>query len=465
MRTVVSSAEMRAAEQAVFARDPEADLMGKAAAAIARIADDVAPDGAVLVVAGAGNNGGDGLFAAALLAERRPVLFWRAFRDAHAAAVAAARAAGCREVDAVGAVAALADCSLVIDAVTGLGSRPGLPLALQTLVDACDAATVPVLSVDLPSGLDADSGALHPSFSAEHTVTFGSVKPCHVQQPAASRCGRVHIVDIGVTVPDTQLRVAEAADVARWWPRPDASSDKYSRGVVLVDTGSEQYQGAAVLSCSGALHAGAGMVRYTGRAASGLILSRFPSVVVGEGRAQAIVLGSGWGDSDGGEGRVALARMHSLPAVVDADALHWLPGGRLDGWLLTPHAGELARLLGCTRAHVEAHPLSCVREAARHTGATVLLKGATQYVAEPSGRVTIAVAGPPWTAQAGSGDVLAGICGALLAAGLPAWRAGVLGASIQAMTAAANPGPYTPDELAARLPAMIAQLSSSPLAR
>ena len=147
-----------------------------------------------------------------------------------------------------------------------------------------------------------------------------------------------------------------------------------------------------------------------------------------------------------------------MPTVVDADALYSLPAGRLENWLLTPHAGELARILGCTRSHVEAEPLVCVREVSRQTGAAVLLKGATQYVAEPSGRVTIAVPGPPWTAQAGSGDVLAGICGALLAAGLPAWRAGVVGASIQAMAAARWPGPRTPDELAARLPDLVADL-------
>lgn len=200
------------------------------------------------------------------------------------------------------------------------------------------------------------------------------------------------------------------------------------------------------------------MVRYTGRVSAGLLLARFPSVVMGDGRAQAMVLGSGWGDADAVEGRVANARLHGLPAVVDADALHALPQGRLEGWLLTPHAGELARMLGCSRSHVEGQPLTCARELARATGASVLLKGATQYVAEPSGRVTIAVPGPSWTAQAGSGDVLAGICGALLAAGLPAWRAGVVGASLQAMTAARHPGPFPPDKLAERIPETIAEL-------
>jgi NAD(P)H-hydrate repair Nnr-like enzyme with NAD(P)H-hydrate dehydratase domain len=170
------------------------------------------------------------------------------------------------------------------------------------------------------------------------------------------------------------------------------------------------------------------------------------------------VLGSGWGDDDQAAGRVAHARQVGLPAVIDADALYALPNGRLDGWLLTPHAGELSRMLGCSRAHVEADPISCAREVARSTGATVLLKGATQYVAEPAGRVTIAVAGPHWTAQAGSGDVLSGVCGALLAAGLPGWKAAVVGASIQAMTAARNPGPYPPERLAALLPETIAAL-------
>lgn len=460
MRTIVQAAEMRSAEARVFAAHPGTDLMGRAAAAVARVAKDLAPAGQVLVVAGRGNNGGDGLFAGAKLAEHRSVLVWCAFGGAHGGGLAAARAAGCQEVDALGALEALADCALVIDAVAGLGSRAGLSRTVETFADACAAAEVPVLAVDLPSGLAADSCAAHPSFRAAATVTFAAPKPCHVEQPAAARCGRLHVADIGVPVPETTVRQAEESDIARWWPVPDGGSDKYSRGVVAMDVGSQAYQGAAILGLTGALHAGAGMVRYTGRVAGGLILTRHPSVVLGEGRAQAVVLGSGWGDDDQASGRVAHARQVGLPAVIDADALYALPNGRLDGWLLTPHAGELARLLGCSRAHVEAAPISCAREAARATGATVLLKGATQYVTEPAGRVTIAVAGPHWTAQAGSGDVLAGICGALLAAGLPAWQAGVAGASIQAMTAARNPGPYPPERLAALLPETIAALAA-----
>ncbi len=461
MRRVVTAEQMRAAEQVVFDQQPDVDLMGRAAGEVARVADEVVPDGPVIVAVGPGNNGGDGLFAAALLADHRPVAFWLAMGRGHEAGLAAARAAGCAELDAVGALDALGDAVLVVDAVTGLGARPGLSGEILTFAEACAAAAVPVLAVDLPSGLDADSGGVHPGFAAAHTVTFQTVKPCHVEEPAAGRCGRLHVVDIGVDIPETQLRQAEESDIAAWWPRPDAGSDKYSRGVVMVDTGSQQYQGAALLGVAGALHAGAGMVRYTGGVPSGLILSRFPSVVIGEGRAQSMVLGSGWGDGGVSEGRVSAARLHGVPAVVDADALHALPSGRIDGWLLTPHPGELARMLGCSRSHVESEPLVCVREVSRQTGTVVLLKGATQYVAEPSGRVTVAVRGPAWTAQAGSGDVLAGVCGALLAAGLPAWRAGVVGASIQAVTAARNPGPYPPDELARRIPATVAELLGS----
>lgn len=459
MRPVVTVAQMRAAEEAVFAARPGADLMERAADAVARIADEVAGPGAILVVAGGGNNGGDALFAAARLAASRPVRLWLPFGAAHGAGLRTAEDAGCRRVEPVAAVESLGEVSLVIDGVVGIGGRPGLAGAVATFAEACAATGTPVLSVDLPSGLDADGGAAPASFHAAHTVTFAALKRCHVQQPASSRCGEVHVVDIGVDVPRTSLRQAEPLDVAGAWPVPGGKSDKYSRGVVALDTGSETYPGAGLLSIAGALHAGAGMVRYTGRTPSPLVLARFPSVVIGEGRVQAVVVGSGWGDAEGAEGRMASARLHDVPTVVDADALYWLPRGRMDGWLLTPHAGELARLLGCPRSNVEAQPLVCVREAARTLGATVLLKGATQYVAEPTGRVTVAVPGPGWTAAAGSGDVLAGICGALLAAGLPAWQAGVLGASIQAMTAERFPGPRTPDELAALLPGVIAGLT------
>lgn len=251
-----------------------------------------------------------------------------------------------------------------------------------------------------------------------------------------------------------------ADDVARWWPVPDGASDKYGRGVVGLDTGSVRYPGAALLGCAGALHAGAGMVRYIGPVAPELIVSRYPSVVPDDGRVQALVIGSGWGTGLDAVFGAALAR--GVPLVVDADALALLPQELPMGSLLTPHAGELARMLGTSRAEIETHPLDHAVTAARLFGATVLLKGGTQYVVTPGGDVAVAVPGPGWTAQAGSGDVLAGACGALLAAGCDARTAALLAASLQAITAARNPGPLPPDRLAERFADVLGALVAGP---
>jgi len=251
----------------------------------------------------------------------------------------------------------------------------------------------------------------------------------------------------------------EREDVAAAWPVPDATSDKYARGVVGVDTGSPDYPGAGVLSTLGAVYAGAGMVRSLGAEAVFEAVSRIlPNVVRADGRVQAWLAGSGWGSHHGD--RLAELLDIGLPIVVDADALSQVPTGVNRGdVLMTPHAGELARLLELERSAVTADPVGAVRSAVKRFGTTVLLKGATQYVSGPGDDlVHLAVPGPAWTAQAGSGDVLAGICTTLLAAGLDPIAAAVCGASIQAMTAAAHPGPYPPQDLARMLPETIASL-------
>ena len=227
-----------------------------------------------------------------------------------------------------------------------------------------------------------------------------------------------------------------------------------------MDTGSTDFPGAAILGTSGAVHAGAGMVRYWGPAQVGArIVDRFPNVVLTQGRVQSLVVGSGWGDRRE-KGLVARAITSGAPLVIDADALRHLPdGGGHPGVLLTPHAGELAWLLGWERSAVTADPIEAVHRATVKTGCTVLLKGATQYVAAPGAeQVRLAVPGPGWTAQAGSGDTLAGICGTMLAAGLDAGDAALAAASIQAVAAARHPGPLPPQELAERLPSVIAEL-------
>lgn len=450
----MTAERMRSLEQPFL--DDGVPLMQRAAAAVAEAAR--SSDGDVLVVVGPGNNGGDGLFAAAELAAERRVLLWLAAGRAHASGLDAARAAGCEEVDAACATRALDEVGVVVDAFTGIGARSGLPDDVALFARAARDLEVPVLAVDLPSGLDADAARPGESFHATRTLTFAARKPCHVLQPAASRCGDVVVADIGIPVPDDDLRVAEASDVAVWLPVPGPESHKYTRGVVGLDTGSADYPGAALLGIEGALHAGTGMVRQLGPVPGELVLGRRPSVVLGQGRVQALVVGSGWGGPD--PARMARAVEAGVPVVADAEALRCLPEVGLEGWLLTPHAGELATLLGVERAQVEADPVGSARSAAARTGATVLLKGATQVAAEPSGRATIAVGGPAWTGQAGSGDVLAGSCGALLAAGLPAWRAGVVAASLQAMAAARLPGPFPPDRIAVEMAYVVAELAA-----
>ncbi len=458
MRPVATIAQLRAAEERAFAEQPGIDLMSTAAEAIVSVARVLAPSGPIVVAVGPGNNGGDGLYAAATLAADREVLFWLAMGSGHGEGLARAQGAGCREVDAVEATESLGDAALVIDAVLGIGGRAGLPDELVTFADAAEILGVPVLAVDLPSGLDADSGDAHPCFRADCTVTFAAPKPCHVIGEASDLCGDVVVADIGVAVSDTGLRVAEESDIARWWPVPGPNSHKYTRGVVGLDIGSANYPGAALLGCAGALHSGPGMVRYVGDAPETLVLTRFPSVVMADGRVQAMVLGSGWGDLHDAKERLTRAIDRDVPLVLDADALSLLPVTLPEGSLLTPHAGELARLLNVERDEVEADPIGSAKRAAVQFGATVLLKGGTQYVATPSADVTITVRGPAWTGQAGSGDTLAGACGTLLAAGIGAERAAILAASLQAITASQHPGPHPPDVLASYFSAVIAGL-------
>ncbi len=463
--------QIRAAEARAMAADRTGDaLMQRAAAGLAAVVLRLLrPDRAlhafgggrrggvygarVLLVVGSGNNGGDALFAGARLAARGvAVTAWRAGSGVHEAGWRAFRSAGGREVDAEGALAGLAGQRLVVDAVAGIGSRPGLAAPVADLAEACAATGVPVVAADLPSGLAPEPPFVESAhFAAVVTVTFGGLKLCQLVEPAASACGRVELVDLGLDLPLPAVSRWDRSDLAAAWPVPDATSDKYSRGVVGIDAGSTDYPGAGVLAVAGAVGAGAGMVRCLApEAVATRVVERFPNVVTSPGRVQAHVLGPGWGPRPDGAARVAAAVASGLPLVLDADAIGHLRQGR-PGVVLTPHAGELARLLGLERSEVETDPLGAVRRAVAETGCTVLLKGATQFVCGPQeDRVWLGLPGPAWTAQAGSGDVLAGACGALLAAGLPPVRAALAAAGLQALTAARHPGPLPPQALAER---------------
>jgi len=262
------------------------------------------------------------------------------------------------------------------------------------------------------------------------------------------------------------MRQFDAAQFAAAYPVPGVDDDKYSRGVVGVDTGSDRYPGAAVLSTLGALRAGAGFVRYCGTDAASLaVLARCPSVTFGAGRVNAWVVGCGWDEDEPNAARLAARLGEGVPCVIDAGAL-WVIDDALAslGWnalpancLLTPHAGELARLLGVQRGEVVADPIGQAGRAAEAFGAAVLLKGSAQYcVGELVGYR--AIAGPGWSAQAGSGDVLAGAAGMFLASGADAVMAGTMAASLQALTAVNHPGTWSPDQLADWFPETIGKL-------
>jgi ADP-dependent NAD(P)H-hydrate dehydratase / NAD(P)H-hydrate epimerase len=456
MRSAHTVEQVREAETALMARVPEGTLMQRAAAGLAASVIDLlggAYGRRVLVLAGSGDNGGDALYAGAMLARRGARVEVVTVADhVHEAGLAALRAAGGRRVtlDEVG------PADVVLDGIVGIGGRPGLR---DRALDAVRAvAGVPMVAVDVPSGVDVDTGRLEGSHvTADLTVTFGTHKVCHLVEPAASASGAVHLVDIGLDLPDAAVTAFQADDVAALLPRPEPAAQKYTRGVVGIRAGSARYPGAGVLSTAGASSGLCGMVRYAGGAPDA-VRAAHPEVVVGEGRVKAWVVGSGGDDDAGAALEAALA--DDVPLVLDADALQHLDPPLDAEALLTPHAGELAAMLGIERAEIESDQLGSVRRAARDYAATVLLKGHHTLVATPDGRVRVTTTGTPWLAVAGAGDVLGGICGALLAAGLTPYDAGAVGSWLHAAAAtlASQGGPITAPDVAAAVPVVVADL-------
>ena len=404
----------------------------------------------IVLLVGSGDNGGDALYAGARLARRgagvTAVLL--AAERTHAGGLAALLRAGGRSVAAgagAGDVEGLVlGADLVVDGIVGIGGKGGLrPDAARLAGLASDSRGV-VVAVDLPSGVEADSGEVRgAAVRADVTVTFGAHKPGLLIDPAREYAGAVRLVDIGLggELPDEpELEALQHADVARLLPVPGAESDKYRRGVVGIAAGSGRYPGAAVLAVAGALRGGAGAVRYVGPA-SDAVIARFPEVLVSEGgplkagRVQAWVVGPGAGDDASTVADVVTA---DVPVLIDADGLRLVDPGAVRGrsapTLMTPHAGEAAALLGVPRGEVEGARLESVRELAGRYGATVLLKGSTTLVADSGGgAVRVNSTGTGWLATAGSGDVLSGLCGSLLAAGLSAFDAGSVGAYLHGL--------------------------------
>ena len=446
--------QVRAAEQVLLDALPEGVLMQRAATGLAVVCARLLGrvyGSSVLLLVGSGDNGGDALYAGAQLARRGARVSAYLLSDrAHEAGLSALLAAGGR---VVGEVPAQVD--LAVDGVVGIGGRGALrPEAAAVVADL--PAQAWVVAVDVPSGVDAGTGEVEgAAVHADVTVTFGTLKPGLLVDPGAGHAGVVELVDIGLDLPPASVTGVAADDVAALVPAPDRETDKYRRGVVGIAAGSDRFPGAAVLCVGGAVSGGAGMVRYVGPdGATGQVLTRWPEVVAGAGRVQAWAIGSGGGD----EAAEWLRRAadDGVPLVVDADALMAYAELRPRvPALLTPHAGELARLLGVERAEVEDRRLHCATRAARELHAVVLLKGSTTVIADPSGQVRVSSAGTAALATAGSGDVLAGLAGALLAGGLPPFDAGAAAAylhGLAARTAAAGGSPLSASRLVDALP-------------
>ncbi|MFD7260630.1 NAD(P)H-hydrate dehydratase [Streptomyces sp. NPDC059874] len=454
MRTAYSVETVRGAERELMARLPEGALMRRAAAGLAAVCAGLLRrvyGSRVVLLVGPGDNGGDALYAGARLARRGAGVTAVPMdpERMHTGGLAALRAAGGRVAESVPARA-----DLVLDGLVGIGGRGGLRPAAAALVERIPAGAV-VVAVDLPSGVDADSGEVAgAAVTADVTVTFGAYKPGLLIDPGASRAGAVRLVDIGLELPSPPaVEALQHADVAELLPVPTASSDKYRRGVVGIVAGSSQYPGAAVLAVAGALRGGAGAVRYVGPAADA-VLARFPETLIGRGRVQAWVVGPGLGEGRAGEVTDALA--DSVPVLVDADGLRGLDPGvlraRTAPTLLTPHAGEAAALLGAPRESVEAGRLAAARDLAGRYGAAVLLKGSTTLVASGGSPVRVNPTGTPWLATAGSGDVLSGLAGSLLAGGLSAVDAGSVAAYLHGLAGRLRGGPLPAQDVAEALP-------------
>lgn len=442
---LLTVAEMAEADRlAIAGGTPGIDLMEAAGAAVAAAVQQYYPTGNVLVLCGPGNNGGDGFVAARLLAEagRHVALALLGDRDSLRgdAALAAQRWRG-MVLPAVDVTFETAD--IIVDALFGTGLNKALSGHARALVDALNASGKPVVSVDLPSGVNGDDGQPHgTAVRASHTVTFFRSKPGHLLLPGRSLCGRLQIRDIGIPARVLkQIRPRQwQNDPALWHavlPVPGVGGHKYSRGHVLVRGGA--LTGAASLAAHAAARVGAGLV--TLAAPRDAVAHGAPAAVMratcegtpdwrrltADPRRNVLLLGPGNGAGEATRQAVLHSLRLNRPVVLDADALNVFGGRSEDLFaashtqvVLTPHDGEFSRLFPDLKT---AGKLERARQAARRGGAVLVLKGADTVIAAPDGRAAINANAPPHLATAGAGDVLAGFCAGLMAQGMPPFEA------------------------------------------
>jgi hydroxyethylthiazole kinase-like uncharacterized protein yjeF len=489
---VLTTAEMQRADRlTIAAGTPGFALMLSAGQAVAEAAMDLVEAGPILVVAGPGNNGGDGFVAAAELAARgREVSVILLCERDSLQGDAALAARGWKYPVLPFNPQAIGRPALIIDALFGAGlSRPveGDP---RDLIEAINANGAPVLAVDLPSGINGDTGAvMGVAVRAIETVTFFRRKPAHLLLPGRIHCGRVRVADIGIDpVVLEEIKPQTFENVPQFWrnafPVPRIDGHKYARGHAIVVSGGIATTGAARLSGRGALRAGAGLVTLASpRDALAVNAAALTAVMVRaidtvlefaelwtDKRLNACVIGPGAGVGERTRDFVLTALSAKRDLVLDADALtsfadapdhlfEAIKASHDPQVVLTPHEGEFPRLFSdISNKHPLRSKLERVRAAAERSGAIVLLKGPDTVVASPERRVTIAANAPPWLATAGAGDVLAGMIGGLLAQGVPAFEAASIGVWMHGEAAReAGPG-LIAEDLPEVLPAVFRRL-------
>jgi hydroxyethylthiazole kinase-like uncharacterized protein yjeF len=445
---------------------PGLELMERAGGGLARVTAELAPSGAIVVVCGKGNNGGDGYVAARLLRDQsRDVLVLSLVDPGELTGDAATV---CGQLPGEGPqpfeTERLTGAAVIVDAILGTGFSGAPRESAKTAIAAinrCEEAAV--VACDIPSGVDGTSGEVQgEAIRAAATATFHAGKPGLWIAPGKAHAGEVRVIDIGIPdggpgAPTTGLIEPAACDGI---PRRGSDSSKFAAGSVLVCGGSTGLTGAPTLASRAAMRAGSGYVTACIPASLNAILevkltevmtvpipdaegaitpAAVETVLTRAERVQAVVLGPGLG-RDPGSQRFAreLAARVGTPLLIDADAL-FAHNERLESLaarpavtVLTPHAGELARLLGCDSAEIAAHRLRCVREAAARSQAIVVLKGDDTLIADPAGRVAVSRGGAPALATAGTGDVLSGVIGAYLGKGMDPFHAACAGVFVHA---------------------------------
>ncbi|MFZ2997157.1 NAD(P)H-hydrate dehydratase [Sphingobium sp.] len=451
---VLTGAQMRDAEQAVFdAGVAPFALMERAGAAAAEVIWRAGGLRDTLVLCGPGNNGGDGFVIARWLRDRGVPVRVAAMADSRTDSARRARAAWDGPVEDM---ASAAPATQLIDALFGIGLTRGLEDGVAARLCALGAGASRLYAVDVPSGVDADSGAmLSPVPHFDICIALGALKPAHLLQPAAAVMGRLVLAEIGIETSDRVQRLAPPRLEA-----PVANAHKYTRGLVGVVGGA--MAGAAALASVAAARSGAGMVRLLG-AGEGVTLASVVQVgtedatdvarALSDARYRAVLVGPGLGRDDAARARMEAAIGAGHPLVLDADALTLIGQDHIPaGAIVTPHEGEFVALFGA----LPGSKIDRARDAAARSGAVVVYKGADTVVAGPDGRVAIAGPASSWLSTAGTGDVLAGLAAGRLAVTGDAFRAACEAVWLHGDAARRAGVAFVADDLLAALTAAIA---------